>query len=203
MAIKNIIFDFGKVLVDYDFEKFFRSYIKDPKRCQEFAYAINDPEVMKRLDRGAEPIDVILKDVVDRHPAFEEEIRYFDRHYLEIVTGEVPGMRDLMTRLKDHGYRLFGLTNWCSKVYGTISQFGIFNLLEGYVISSEEKLIKPEPEIYLRLCERFDLKPEECIFTDDKAENIEGAISVGMKAILFRNAGQFENDLSQLFQNHC
>ncbi len=196
--IKNLIFDFGKVLVDYDFEAFFRRYITDEERCRAFTPILHNEEVQRMFDREEHSFDKIIEEIICQHREFEEEIRYFDEHYPEIVTNEVEGMRDLLTRLKGEGYGLYGLTNWCSKVHLTIGEFGIFDLLDGYIISSEEKVIKPEAEIYLRLFEKFDLKPEECLFADDRAENIEGGRRVGMEGIVFTDARQYERELRKI-----
>ena len=193
--IKNLIFDFGKVLVDYDFEAFFRRYITDEERCRAFTPILHNEEVQRMFDREEHSFDEIIEEMVGKHREFEEEIRYFATHYPKIVTNEVEGMRDLLTRLKGEGYRLYGLTNWCSKVYLTMAQFEIFDLLDGYIISSEEKVIKPEAEIYQRLFDKFGLKPEECIFADDRAENIEGGRRVGMEGIVFTDARQYEREL--------
>ncbi len=193
--IKNLIFDFGKVLVDYDFEAFFRRYITDEERCRAFTPILHNEEVQRMFDREEHSFDEIIEEMVGKHREFEQEIRYFATHYPEIVTNEVEGMRDLLTRLKGEGYGLYGLTNWCSKVYLTMAQFEIFDLLDGYIISSEEKVIKPEAEIYQRLFNKFNLKPEECLFADDRAENIEGGRRVGMEGIVFTDARQYEREL--------
>ena len=193
--IKNLIFDFGKVLVDYDFETFFRKYIPDAERCRAFAPVLYNVEVQQLLDREERPFDEIMEEIISKNRDFEPEIRSFIANYTEVVTGEVKGMRELLTQLKAEGYKLYGLTNWCSKVYQTMEQFEIFRLLDGYIISSEEKVIKPEAEIYERLFGRFGLKPEECIFTDDREENIEGGRRLGMDGIVFENAKQYEAEL--------
>ncbi|MBQ0121032.1 MAG: HAD-IA family hydrolase [Bacteroidales bacterium] len=73
-------------------------------------------------------------------------------------------------------------------------------MLDGQIISSEEKVIKPEPEIYHRLFDKFDLKPEECIFTDDRIENIEGGRRVGMEGIVFTDARQYETELRKMLK---
>ena len=83
-------------------------------------------------------------------------------------------------------------------MYQTIAQFDIIKPLDGYVNSSEEKVIKPEAEIYLRLFHKFGLRPEECIFTDDRTENIEGGKRLGMKGIVFKNAKQYEEELRRM-----
>lgn len=198
--IKNLIFDFGKVLVDYDFEKFFSKYIPDTTRCLAFTPVLYNEAVQQLLDREERPFDVIMEDFIEKHKEYEAEIRIFNEHYSEIITNEVDGMRELLVQLKAEGYNLYGLTNWCSKVYITMAQFDIFKLLDGYIISSEEKTIKPEPEIYHRLFDKFNLKPEECIFTDDRVENIEGGRRVGMEGIVFKNAKQYEKDLRAKIQ---
>jgi len=67
--------------------------------------------------------------------------------------------------------------------------------MDGRVISSEERIIKPELEIYHILCDRYSLKIEECLFTDDKQINVDGALAAGMEAVLFVNADQFLKEL--------
>ena len=198
--IKNLIFDFGKVLVDYDFEAFFRKYIPDAERCLAFTHVLNNVELQQLLDCEERPFEVIMEEWIEKNKEFEPEIRYFNEHYPEIVTNEVEGMYELLTQLKAEGYKLYGLTNWCSKVHLTMAQFPIFKLLDGQIISSEEKVIKPEPEIYQKLFDKFNIKPEECIFADDRAENIEGGRRLGMNGIVFTDAKQYERELRELLR---
>lgn len=80
-------------------------------------------------------------------------------------------------------------------------RYGIFDLLDGRVVSSEEKLIKPDPAIYRCLCERYSLKPEECLFTDDKEKNVAGAKSIGMEAVVFTDAETYRKDLAHITDN--
>lgn len=197
---RNLVFDFGKVLVDYDFVDFFRRLIPDAKRCMQLASIMTDDETLRRFDREEKPIEELVKDLISENPAFEDEIRLFAERYPEIITGEMPGMKELLARLKGEGFSLYGLSNWCSKVYVTMGQYDIFQLMDGYVISSEEHLVKPEAGIYHRLYEKFGLKPEECIFADDKQENIEGARRTGMRGIVFENAAQYERELRRMLR---
>ena len=197
---RNLVFDFGKVLVEYDFVDFFRRLIPDAKRCMQLASIMTDDETLRRFDREEKPIEELVKDLISENPAFEDEIRLFAERYPEIITGEMPGMKELLARLKGEGFSLYGLSNWCSKVYVTMGQYDIFQLMDGYVISSEEHLVKPEAGIYHRLYEKFGLKPEECIFADDKQENIEGARRTGMRGIVFENAAQYERELRRMLR---
>lgn len=201
--IKNLIFDFGKVLVDYDFEAFFRKHVPDIERRRSFAPFLYNEETQRILDREERPFSELMEEIIDKHKDFEPEIRTFMQLYPEIVIGEMPGMKELITRLKKDGYKIYGLTNWCSKVYETMAQYEIFKLLDGQVISSEEHAIKPEPAIYRCLFERFSIKPEECVFTDDKVENIKGGEALGMKGIVFENAKQYEVELRKIINGSC
>jgi len=193
--IRNLIFDFGKVLVDYDFEAFFLKHIPDAERRRAFTPVLYNVELQQLLDRETRPFDEIMDEVINNNKEYEHEIRTFMDLYPTIVTSEMPGMYDLLGRLKSEGYRLYGLTNWCSKVHLTMEQFPIFKLLDGQVISSEEHVIKPEPTIYQCLFERFNLNPEECVFADDREENIEGGRDLGMDGIVFTDAIQYEREL--------
>lgn len=198
--IKNLILDFGKVLVDYDFNAFFYNYIPDTQRCETFISMINNPTVQNAMDYEHVPVNEFIDSLVSANPDYETEIRYFDEHYPEIVTSEVLGMRDLLQCYKDAGYKLYGLSNWCSKVYKTMAQFPIFKLLDGYVVSSEEHQIKPNPEIYNILFQRFNLKPEECVFADDKPENILAGEKLGMRGIVFTTALDYAEKLEAIIK---
>ena len=196
--IRNIILDFGKVLVDYDFDIFFRRYVPDENRRKQFVPILYNDGLTPVVDRGEKPFEEIVDDLIAENPEFEPELRIFSDHYPDLIIGEIPGMKNLLKRLKTEGFKLYGLSNWCSKVYITMEQYDIFNLLDGYIISSEVHKIKPEPGIYQCLFDRFSLKPEECDFADDKEENVEASRKEGMPAIVFKNAEQFEAELRKL-----
>ncbi len=198
--IKNLIFDFGKVLVDYNFGLFFEKYIPDVKRRNDFAPLLYNEDIQRLLDRELVPFEQIVTDIKAHYPEYSHEISLFENHYPEIVTGEVHGMRELLGKLKKEGFALYGLTNWCSKVHITMAQYEIFDLLDGWVISSEEHTIKPEAAIYQRLFEKYGLIPSECLFTDDRMENIVGALRVGMRGIVFVDAVQYERELRTMIQ---
>lgn len=196
--IRNIILDFGKVLVDYDFDIFFCRYVPDENRRKQFVPILYNDGLTPVVDRGEKPFEEIVDDLIAENPEFEPELRIFSEHYPDLITGEIPGMKNLLVKLKSEGFKLYGLSNWCSKVYITMDQYDIFKLLDGYIVSSEVHKIKPEPDIYQCLFERFNLKPEECVFADDKEENVEASIKEGMPAIVFKNAEQFETELRKL-----
>lgn len=199
--IKNLIFDFGKVLVDYDFFHTIRRYFKSDEDLQEFATLFTSLDFLNRCDREDIPFFDLIQESQQKYPKFEFQLQKFYEEYVQFVTGEIPGMKDLLVKLRQEGFRLYGLTNWCSKVHEVMQHWEILRMLDGVVISSDEKLIKPDAAIYLRLCEKFGLNAEECLFTDDRVTNVEGAQKVGMQGIVFENAEQFEHDLREILSS--
>jgi len=203
--IKNLIYDFGKVLVDYDFDHVVDDFFPNDEQGKaderEFLSIIGDPAFVRRCDLELIPFDELVREQQEKYPKYSRQFKLFQERYLEFMTGEIEGMRDYMQELKDRGYRLFGLSNWGTTVLGVIDKYEIFKLLEGSVISYQLKIVKPDPEIYQALLERYGLKAEECVFADDKLENIEGAERVGMHGILFTDMEQYKRELEPMLEH--
>ena len=87
----------------------------------------------------------------------------------------------------DKGYRLYILSNYGAWTYAKTKDqsLGFLKDVDGALFSFEVKQIKPEPEIYHSLLERFHLRAEECVFLDDRQNNVDGAIACGISAIRF------------------
>lgn len=196
--IKYLVFDFGKVLVDYDFMHIIDEFFTDKADEEEFCKLFTTPEFIDSCDKEDIPFIEIIRNMQAKHPKFAMQAQIFYDRYVDFVTGEVAGMRDVLNEMRSRGYKLYGLTNWCSKVHEVMKKFDILTLLDDRIISSEEHLLKPDVAIYKRLCEKFNIKPEECVFTDDKAVNVVGAISAGMHGIVFQNAKQYKRELEVL-----
>lgn len=197
--IKNLIFDFGKVLVDYDFGAVIHEFFPegDEAREKEFISIATRQEFLDACDREAIPFAEIIEDIKRSFPAYAREFQMFYDRYQDYVIGEMPQMRQTLTDLKARGFKLYGLTNWCSPVYQVMERFHeIFDLLDDRIISSEEKLIKPEAAIYERLLGKFGLEASECVFADDKEINIRGAEAVGIRGIVFRDYAQYLRELN-------
>lgn len=196
--IKNLIFDFGKVLVEYDYFTILDKIFATHKQAEDFYHHLMEEKWNERLDCEESPFEQIIHDMQQSMPQYIEEIKQFGNRYTEFVLGEVKGMRALLVKLKSEGYKLYGLTNWCSQVHITMKQYPIFQLLDGRIISSEEHVVKPSPAIYGCLCHKFGLNADECVFTDDTIVNVESARDFGMHAIRFENALQYERELNKI-----
>lgn len=195
--IKNIIFDFGKVLVCYDHSAFLKTIFDDDEERRKFEDIFCSAEFVLRCDLGEKSFIEIIRESQLKYPHWAEQLQELYDRQLDAMTGEMPGMRNLLTRLKAAGYNLYGLTNWSDSIYSVIEKFDILSMMDDRLISSEEVMIKPDVAIYNRLCEKFNLNKEECLFTDDKQINIDGAKAAGMPAVLFIDACQLEKDLKK------
>jgi len=79
------------------------------------------------------------------------------------------------------GYRLYVLSNCGHRFHDFEYKIPYLEQFSGIMVSAEEGVLKPSAEIFERLCERFDLKAEECVFVDDLQRNVDGARAVGMQ----------------------
>lgn len=93
---------------------------------------------------------------------------------------------DIVKELKSIGYKIYFLSNYQLLAYEhVLKEHSLFNYFDGGVFSFEEKLLKPEPEIYEKLIKTYEIDPYESIFIDDTKENVESASNLGFNAILF------------------
>ena len=196
--IKNLIYDFGRVLVTYDFEHISSFGFASEEDLQSFVNIVSDPAFVRRCDLELIPFEDLIREMQHTYPQWKEQWQLFYDRYLEFVTGEMPGMHAYMTELKARGYKLYGLSNWCSTIYRVMKEYKIFNLLDGFVVSSDYQVVKPDPAIYRILLDKYDLKAEECIFADDRADNVEAAQQVGMQAIVFTTTEAYKEALEPL-----
>ena len=196
--IKNIIFDFGAVLVDWNPRYLFVPYFGDADKAEWFLTEICPYEWNAQCDAGR-PIKDITEERVAEFPAWEKEIRmYFDR-WVDMMGGQIPGMEALVHEYKQRGYGVWGLTNWSAETFPLVrDDYPVFKLLDGYVVSGEEKLLKPDARLYRVLLDRYGLKAEECVFIDDNPNNTAGAEAVGIKGIVFQGVEQLRKQLDAL-----
>ncbi|TZF94881.1 HAD family phosphatase [Chryseobacterium panacisoli] len=184
MKIKNIIFDFGGVLMDWNPRYFFKDYFNDNEKMEFFLEHIAQDEWNVEQDRGrslAEGTEIQVK----KFPEWEKEIRAFYDNWTVMLKSDIPQNVEVLRKLKNTDYHLFGLTNWSEETFPyALENYDFFQIFEGkIVVSGAEKLIKPDPEIWHVLLERYNIKAEESVFIDDNTKNIEMAKSLGFITI--------------------
>jgi len=96
---------------------------------------------------------------------------------------------ELLPKIKSADHTLYYLSNITFDVRDyLVAKYDFFNLFEGGVFSCDERIIKPNPEIYRLLLKKYNLNASDCIFFDDVEKNIEAAEKEGIKSILFTTA---------------
>lgn len=192
---KNIIFDFGNVLVQWHPELVYGQYFGDEAKAWWFLRHIADNDWRLRIDAG-ESTDVCIRELKGKYPDYEAAIELYRSRWKEMLTDEVPDMRELLCQLPTANYRLFGLTNWSMETFPEARErFGILQLIDRYVVSGAEGYVKPDPRLFQILLDRFQLKAEECTFVDDNPDNVASANRMGFHGIIFTGADNLRKQL--------
>ncbi len=194
--VKNIIFDFGGVLVDWNPRYLYDGYFGDAAKSRWFVDNICTGEWNMQMD-GGKPFAEGVAELSAVYPEWAGAIGVYHSRWMEMIGGEVAGTADdVVRRLKEAGYGVYGLTNWSGETFPAVrDRYGVFSLLDGIVVSGDEHLLKPDPRIYRLLLDRYSLRPEESLFIDDNEANVAGARAVGMYGLRFESAERLDSDL--------
>lgn len=196
--VKNIVFDFGGVLVDWNPHYLYDSHFGSREKADWFLENICTGRWNIQMD-GGKPFAEGCAELSAEYPEWTKEIYMFFDRWIEMMADEIPGMRKLLGELKAAGYGLYGLTNWSAETFCQVrDRYEVFSLLDGMVVSGEEHIVKPDEAIFKRLLDRYGLNAAECIFVDDLQRNVDGAIQAGLQGLLFRGAESLREDLRRL-----
>lgn len=198
--IKNIILDFGGVLVDWNPKYLYKTYFGDDTKMEFFLSEICPYEWNAQADAGRST-EEITNERIEQFPQWSKEIKmYFDR-WVEMMGEAVPNMYELVKELKSQGYKLYGLSNWSAQTFPLVcDNYPVFSLLDGIVLSGRECMVKPDIAIYKLLLERYGLKGEECVFIDDNPVNAMAGESLGIRGIQFLGAEDLKDKLMTLLE---
>ncbi len=199
MAIKNIIFDFGGVVMDWNPRYFFKDYFNDEEKMEYFLKNIATDEWNIEQDRGRSLADG-TNFQVQKHPDWEKEIRAYYDNWTTMLKSEIPENVAVLRKLEHSNYELFGLTNWSAETFPyALENYNFFKIFKDkIVVSGVEKLIKPDPKIWELLLERYQLKAEESVFIDDNFKNIEAAKTLGFICVHIKEDTDLEKELRDL-----
>lgn len=199
--MKNIVFDMGKVLVDYDSSKVCRHFIEDEEEQKKVETAVFVSPEWILMDMGVLSEEDALEKICRRlDTGHEKEMaKICLAHWHEYCMWEKEGMAELVRELKEAGFGIYLCSNASLRLLGCYRDVipGI-EYFDGVLFSAEVKCMKPQKEMYDHLFERFGLKPEECFFVDDLQLNIDGAKECGMDGYCFAD-GDVQKLRSVLF----
>lgn len=199
MEIKNIIFDFGGVLMDWNPRYFFKGYFNDDEKMEYFLENIAPSAWNEEQDRGrllSEGTEI----QVQQFPDWEKDIRAYYDNWNVMLKSDIPQNVEILRRLAKIEYQLFGLTNWSEETFPyALENYDFFQLFDGkIVVSGTEKLIKPDPKIWHILLERYHIQANESVFIDDNPKNIEMAKLLGFCTIQVDHETNLEQELIRL-----
>lgn len=184
--IRNMVFDIGNVLMDFRWKEYMRSLFgEDETLIQTINQGIWHNGCWAAMDKGEMDGAATLRSAVAFAPQYEKEIKLtLDSvaHAFNKFEYSIPWIQEL----KRMGLNVYYLSNYSAfSVAANPDVLDFIPYMDGGVFSFEVKAVKPEPEIYRCLCEKFGLKPEECLFTDDVPANVKGAQACGFQGIVF------------------
>lgn len=193
--INTIILDIGNVLVHFRWKE----YLKESGYEEEIIHKIGNATVYSErwseLDRGSQLEEDLITQCCEKDPSIATEIRSFFGNLSELVK-EYDYSAEFIQRLKANDYKVYLLSNYCNSNFQYAKEnFEFMKYVDGGVISYEVKHIKPEPEIYKTLINKYSINPKEAVFLDDIQANLNGALPFGFHTILVKNFEQALNEL--------
>ena len=187
MKIKKFLFDLGNVFFEWNPKLIFKEIIPDEEKLNFFLDKISRPHLDEKCDKGILIKDAV-KEAVKKFSDFKSEIEAYYSLHRKMVKGSFQQSIDVLNKLKSLNYPCYVLSNWSDETYeGMEDEYPFLKDFDGKIISGREKLIKPDPAIYQLAIKRFDLKPNETVFIDDREENIIAAKTLGFHTIHLTN----------------
>lgn len=195
--IKNIIMDMGNVLLDFNPDVILDKVCDTPEEKSVIDRELFHGKEWIQGDLGeinnAERFYGVSKRVpVALHEKLQDCVDNWD-----ICMVPLKGAKEFLELAKRKGYNIYVLSNACSKFHEYFPKYYDLDFFDGVVVSCDIHIIKPDIRIYEYLLETYNLKPQECLFIDDRPENVEGAKAANMEAVVFKN--NYE-EISRLLQ---
>ena len=198
MKIQTVIFDVGNVLAAFRWKDYLHTFGFSPAFQEELGRILFLDPLWYEWDRGVMTEEEIVEVFCRKHPDYRAEIhRVLDNPY--DLVHEYPDSADWIREVHGLGCQALLLSNYSRKTFTyAYEHFDCLKLTDGGVISYQEKIVKPEPEIYRRLIERYALDPAACVFLDDSPANCQGAEAFGIRTILVQDRTAARRELRAL-----
>ena len=198
--IKNVIFDLGGVLIDWNpAYVYLKVFNGDKKKMHWFFNEICTNEWNENQDAGYS-LQKATEDRVKIFPQYEEWIRMYYGRWEEMLGESIKGTVEILEKFFQHpSYNVIALTNWSAETFPVaLERFDFLHRFEGIVVSGAEKTRKPFPEIYRLALDRYNMNAEESLFIDDNLRNVKAATKLGINAVQFKNADQLSAYLDKI-----
>ncbi len=197
--IKNIVFDLGNVIVDYNPSQTVARLFEDESERRLILQEVFQSKGWKQLDQGLITFEEHYQNLAARLPQYSEEIKWILQNWYKDLS-YLPGIYSVIKTISHYDYDLYILSNASIRYYNYAKDLDIFHFFTGITISAELKLLKPQKEIYDRFCQIHNLIPEECLFIDDQLENVQAARSAGWTAHQFKGVEDLTSYLGETLE---
>lgn len=199
--IRNVIFDVGNVLIEFDWHKFLRNLF-DEETAKVVSPAMWGTPAWDELDRGVLSMDEVTALFIANAPDYEPQIREALDRVSECASVK-PYTIAWIRELKAQGFHVYYLSNYFQRIWEQRPDVRAFaDETDGGIFSWQEKVIKPSPESFQRLLDRYGLKAEESLFIDDSPKNIAAAQALGFHAVRFEGYEQQHEQIMQYLAEH-
>lgn len=194
--IKNIVFDLGRVVIEFDPVSYLKRLGLSDETSKFLGRVVFEGQEWQECDGGKygsnkELIPVLSK----RYPEYKEQIELaLNEKWEEILTLKEESS-ELLKRLKNKGFNIYILSNLSEDAHNAVKKYDFFDYVDGGIYSYQVKLCKPGKRIYIELLTKYNLKPEETIFIDDREDNIKAAKELGINGIIFQNVENTEKEI--------
>ncbi len=198
--ISTIIFDLGGVLIDWNPEYvYLKEFRGNRAKMDWFLNHICAWDWNVNQDAGY-PLAKATEDRIALFPEHKELIEMYYGRWEEMLGYAHDDTLSILKSLVDNpNYRVYALTNWSGETWPkAIAKFPWLEWFEGILVSGDEGMRKPFPEIYELILSRYNINREEAVFIDDSEKNIDGCEAVGIKGIHFTDADGLEVRLKEL-----
>jgi 2-haloacid dehalogenase len=193
-----VVFDLGNVLIAWDPHPAIAAAVGDEEATRFLAAEDFDFAAWNHEQDAGRPFEESERAAVRDRPHWRAHIEAYRRHFDRSLTREIAGSVEVLREVHAAGTRVFALTNWSAELFPVaLDRFDFLGLFEDIVVSGAEKLAKPDPRIFDVLVARTGLPPGECVFVDDKPENVEAARAAGLDGVLFTDPHRLREDLRE------
>lgn len=196
--IKNVIFDLGNVLINFTPLEYLKSLGYDDIKAKELFDATIGDQIWIDMDAGKYmEKEEYLKAYKDKYPNLYPDIELFlNGPWMDNLIYPIKENQVLIDIVKEKGLKYYILSNYPNDSFRyTYNKCEFIRNADGMVISSHVKISKPDPKIYNLLLDKYNLNPKECIFIDDRKDNVDTAISLGIKGIVYKDLQTTKQEL--------
>jgi 2-haloacid dehalogenase len=198
VAMDAVLFDLGKVLLDWDPRYYYGRYFASDEELEHFVQRVVGHDFYLEMDAG-KPADQAIAERSRAFPGHAALIARWKEGWPVMLRGAIPGSVDILEALRRRGVRLYALTNFSSETWPIAqARFEFLSWFEDAIVSAEHGIVKPDPRIFELAISRCRLEPAQTVFIDDAPVNVAAGRACGLHAIHFTSAERLREDLAAI-----